>query len=364
MAFAIIRDDIRSADGQDSSGKQTFTRSMSFSYDPEKDTVIDLMQSDLFPIPKSKHPIYNKWILDSVSAVNVVKGSDGRDEMWITAKYSRGNGLGSGNEEKVYPWDYGVQNFQDSYETSQNIPMTEIYNEDEKDFVPFVNTAGSPLVHMKNAVIRTISFDKSFEVKGGRRYEKNEDKMIINSGDETVCGIPIPQYCGMLMPMTANLYKVFKGKDLDYEYETVHFTIRINMSGWKLSFLNVGRLAKFPADNDNEDGEVRILSPIYQYTPWKSTDQESQVKTKPKFGSINDVIKAQNDFYVTAGGSANIGAKIPFSQVDEDMPLDENGGLYQDAIDDPVKNPYLKIEGFESEPESWSKFDLPKGLED
>ena len=353
MAISIIRDDIRSADGQDSSGKQTFTRSMSFSYDPAVDTVVDLMQSNFFPQVGSVHPTYTQWTLDSVSAVNVVQGPDGRDEMWITCKYTRGGRSGgfSNKDKDVPPWKLGPQNFSSTMETEQ-VPVLEVYSIEEKKWKPYVNTAGCRIVRMKNEYIRVISFSMNYQYTG-RLHLKNATERI-NDDAVKVCSVDIPAKCGMLMPMTSNVHTVYEndGKTVKWKYETINITIKVRRKTWKIEDLNVGRLALFK----NEQGEI-TLSPIFQYTPWKSPNNlEQNALVKPKFGSISDVMLAQKT-YEKAGGKG----KIPFSQFDEDLPLDQFGDLYYEAIENPGTE-YLRIGGYEIKPESWNRFDLPKEI--
>jgi hypothetical protein len=330
---------------------------MGFSYDPAVDTVVDLMQSNFYPQVGSVHPTYTQWTLDSVSAVDVVKGPDGRDEMWITAKYSRGGRTGGGfaNKKDVPPWELGPQNFQSTTEQQQTKQVLKLYDP-KKGWIPYVNTAGCRLIRMRNETIRIISFDVNYEYKGKLHLKNSAERL--NSDNETVCSVSIPAYCGKLMPMSSTLHTVYEndGETVKWKYETVHVTIRINQDTWIIEDLNVGRLAKF-ANTAEEGNSQFILGPIFQYTPWTSTDPAVNAKVRPKFGSIDDVVIAQQAYERATGDKKT---KIPFSQCDEDLPLNEHGGIYEEAIKDPVNNPYLTIKGYETEGVSWKQYDLPK----
>lgn len=355
MAFSLVKDDIRSGDGQDSSGKQTFTRSMGFTFDPARDTVVDLMQSNFYPQAGSVHPIYTQWTLDNVSAIDVVRSPEGRDEMWLTGKYVRGGRSGGASQQKdVPPWKLGAQNFQSAVEQQQTKQVLQLFSKDQNKWIPYVNTAGCRLIRMRNETIRVISFDMNYEYKGKLRVKNAWERL--NGDSVKVCSVSIPAYCGKLMPMSSSLHTVYEndGKTVKWKYETVHVTIKINQHTWIIEDLNVGRLAKFPVE---EGGDQTMLAPIFQYTPWLSKDPAANAKIKPRFGSIDNVVAAQKAYETATGDKST---KIPFSQVDEDLPLNKNGGIYQEAINDPENNPYLTISGYETEGESWNKYDLPK----
>lgn len=351
--FQLIRDGIKSADGQDSSGKQTFTRSLGYTYDPDVDTVVDLLESNLYPEPGGVHPVYTQWTLESVSSVNTVV-SNGAHEMWFTCKYSRrGNKSSAANKKDVPPWELGAQNFRSVYEKYQSKQVKKLYIPEKKKWVPYVNGAGCPLVRTIEEEIRVISFDVHKRYRG--KFAPKAAKELYNPEDYRVCGIPIPAYCGKLMPMTSDLHTVYEndGKTVKWQYETVHYTIKINNDTWKVSDLNVGRLAMFPT---GADGKLE-LGPIFQYTPWESSNPTENANIRPTFGSISEVMAAQST-YERRGGKG----KIPYTQFDEDLPLRENGTLYTEAIEDPINYPYLTIEGMVKEGTSWNGLGIPKEI--
>jgi hypothetical protein len=83
------------------------------------------------------------------------------------------------------------------------------------------------------------------------------------------------------------------------------------------------------------------------------------MKIDATYGGMDEVMQAQANYEKVVKGK-----KIPWSQVDENMPLDKDGTLLMSALDPNRTNEveYLRIEGFEVVPESWNKYNLPRSI--
>ncbi len=156
----------------------------------------------------------------------------------------------------------------------------------------------------------------------------------------------------MLMPMNAAyVADVDDDGEIYRRYWKMSATILENDRTWQRKVLNVGTLARL------KEGEAP--RPIYQYSPWlpkNSADQNARIP--PRFGSIDDVIAAQKAY--EESGKNEKGITIPYNEITEPMPLTDKGLLFQAAIEDPMKNPYIELVYYEYPPTSWAQWNLPK----
>jgi hypothetical protein len=202
--------------------------------------------------------------------------------------------------------------------------------------------------------IRQISFMFCVKAKKSGEAPVN-DSEIINSKTETVAGYTFEPYYAKLMPMNATFVKEVdeSGKETR-SYWQVEAVILENKKSWQRKPLNVGTMAKFSPE--------KPAQPIYQYTPWTSTNDEENMLIKPKFGSINDVIaakKAYSDKFADSEKQSRFDM-LPYQEITEPLPLTADGKVDEKALIDPENNPYLVVPYFETKPASWSQWNLPK----
>lgn len=331
----------------------------------EGESLAEIMDSPLIPQVNSRHPQNSIYYLKNISFSKV--GNLGRRMQFsVELSYSNGSAKGGSNPDAESagkdPWDWGASNLSITH-SSEQVPVTHGYDEyGQKKLL--TNTAGMPLKVTSSQYIKQISFTFCVKAKMQKRSLINKapinSKPSINREAVRVAGVDIPAYCGMLLPMNADLVTERDDKgDISRRYWQIKATIICNYRGHIKKALNVGTLANTYDDN----GKVRQwFQPIHQYTPWTSIDSNEQTKTKPKWGSIDDVMAAQKVFDEEVKRNTDYQGpkKIPHIQITEPLPLDKNGCVYDDSIINPVIFPPLIISWFERLPESWAKFNLPK----
>ena len=250
------------------------------------------------------------------------------------------------------PWELGAQNVQVSYST-EPIPLKNGYLL-EGDLIQLRNTAGRQLLLEGYNTIRQISF--IFCVKARKTGEAPiNDSEIINSKTETVAGYTFEPYQAKLMPMNATFVpETDDNGNTTRSYWQIEAVIMENKRSWLREALNVGTMAKFSADKPSQ--------PIYQYTPWEHEDDTQNIITKPKFGSIDDVIAAKLKYsnLFAASDKQSRFDMLPYQEITEPLPLTQDGKVDEQALIDPENNPYFKIPFFETKPASWSQWGLPK----
>lgn len=351
----IIEDDIE-FDGIDSSRRKTATRLLVYSREAG-DSTMDLAESNLLPRIGDVHPKYTRFTVDSVEKPIV---SEGKPTFCVKVKYKHGgdSGGGSGGGEngddggevddtgkvEVKPWNLGPQNVQlTSFEYES--PAEYLYDHNNKKH-DLKNTAGQRILLSAPFCGTKISFTKNYKHMGNTWRFVNHVYQL-NDKSLTVCNVKIARYHGKLYPIYPQLHTVYEndGQTIKWEYESINFNIDVKYDhDWRTSVLNVGKLAKFNG----------VLEPIFVYTPWMSEDPYVNAKTLPKYGSIADVQKAQAEYErIVKGG------KIPWSQFDEELPLDESGGIDMQAIQDQV---YRNLTGFLYEVNDWSEYSLPGSI--
>ena len=352
-----MRDDTN-FDGVESSGKKSATRYLVYSCDKGDSTML-LAESNLIPKIGDVHPNYTRWTVESISKP---KYSEGKPEFHFEIKYSYGgsdsSGGGASGSENVPPWELGAQNVKTT-PIPIEMPIRQLYDAKAQKWIPFKNTAGNILQRMGKFYAVQLTFTLNYKHKAGR-WQEARIYHSINNNAMVVCNISVGRHKGRMMPFTPTLHTVYEndGKTVKWEYETVDYTIEIlpgNIDySWMISELNVGRLARF-----KRNGKLSDPEPIYSYTPWKKPGDENKIDIETQYGGIKEVQAAQNAFF-NAGGKT----KIPWSQVDENMPLDKDGTILTSALkySEDGMNEYLKIEGFDVVPESWAKYGLPRSV--
>lgn len=358
MAITIQRSGIKyGSGGMTGNGVKTLVREIIYSAE-ENDTEADLLLSPYYPQKGEALPDYPAFTLDSVSAA---EWADVPRSCRIEATYKSveaGTAIGSKGKK---PWEIGPQNISQTA-FGVVVPLTQVYNR-AGELVPFVNYAGLPFKGTTEITGVQLEFTQTFEYKG--RFHARNKKLEYNADAVVLFGETIPPYCGKLMPTTSELHSVY-GDDgkLQYEYETLRYCVQIfwgqklkdadgqeQYAGWFQRVLQVSTLFKDQSGN---------LSAIWKYIPFTSADPVQQARTEPEFGTISNVIVANNKFHKLTGDATS---NIPFEEFTEPMPLRPDGNLSLLSIADPVNYPYHEFEYIESLGTNWQAYDLPKTTE-
>lgn len=332
----------------------------------EGDSLSEIMESTKIPQVNSRLPGNSMYWLKDIS-YSVVGNLGRRVQCNVELSYSNsiptfsgGSSRGSDDKEDKPPWKLGAQNLSVTH-ASEQAPVMYGYDAGGNR-VSLVNTASCPLTITGAQYIKQFSFTYCVREKASHNLVAPvNSEPTINRDYVLVAGISIPAYCGMLLPMTADLVveRDSEGAELR-RYWQIKATIIYNHRGHVKRALNVGTLAMFKDKN----GDIpKIPRPVYQFTPWKSVEVEHQITTSPVWGSIDDLMRAQRDWediYFNANPTQASAPKIPYNQVTEPVPLDNDGCVDQKALIDPKYNPVKKLEWFEYAPSSWRKWNLPK----
>lgn len=364
MSVLIIDREDRGAEvGSDFS--TTFTHVIQY----EAENLMEIMSSRLLPQRGSRHPQNTAYFLDTIQVQP--NGNKGRKiQALATLTYTNSTEMTryfSGD-----PWDLGAQNFTSNYQTISK-PFLEGYDKDGKK-IQNLNSANCRILAETSGTIREITFTYCTKVRINKDVVTNQNP-IINKKTEKVAGIDIPKMTGLLLPISAVYIAEYGAEEeLEREYWELTATIQINPEGWDKKELNVGTMCYF---KNSEGAIVKVPQNIYSYTPWKSVDPELKMKTEKKFGNIDDVIKAKDEYakiYVEykkqqqgaditekdeEGYRVNAWNDLPFEEVTEPMPLRDDGTLYEEALSDPVTYPYKIKSIYEYVIGSWNEFDLP-----
>lgn len=318
----------------------------------EADSISDLIASGIVPHYGTRHP--NNARLRMVQSSFEPVGNIGR-KMQISVKLTytdESNAATLAADADKDPWDLDAQNVHVTY-TTETTPIKYGYRTDGS-LRQLKNSAGSRLLIEGQRTIRQISF--MFCVKAKKSGEAPiNDKEIINSRTETVAGYTFEPYTAKLMPMNATFINEVDedGKD-KRSYWQIEAVILENKHSWQRQALNVGTMAKFSPE--------KPAQPIYQYTPWSSTDDSVNLKEKPKFGSIDDVIAAKFSYSKLFADSEKQSRfdMLPYQEITEPLPLLPDGTVYEQALIDPENNQYYVVSYFETKPASWSQWNLPR----
>lgn len=351
MSVRII--DSRDTNAQTSSdGATIVTREIQY----EGDSFMDIVSSNLYPKRGSRHPENSIYYLNDIqlqSNGNVGNGKRGCSAL-ATLSYSNGKALK--DEFKGNPWDIGAQNYKSNI-VPINVPLISGWDDNGKK-IQLVNTAGCRIEAETGKGVKEISFIYAIKAKSGN-FDGNLDP-IINRSSVKVAGDNIPAKCGLLQPLSAEYVPEYDGTGkLTREYWNVIATIQIKADGWKDEFLNVGTMARFKVNNVINNNP----QPIFQYTPWRSTNESQKIATAPQYGSMAQVIAAKNyyaNLETDETKKQQMWNELPYSEVTDPFPLTETGEIFTDALINPVSNPYKKISMYKYVIGSWNAYNLPK----
>ena len=372
----ILKYDTTEFNGMNSGGNKTATRTMIFSYD-DGDSSMDLAMSPLVPQAGDIHPDYNRFRVESYDAP--IRSDAPQKEFMIHVRYGYDTSISGSVSADAKPWELGPQNYQESTYEIQ-VPVKKLWQPKDltigyrSDGTPVKgsgkwidcrNTAGSPLVLMDTKTVFRMSFTLNYKHKAGDTTKMHNDYSF-NENEEQICNFKIPRYSAKMLPFSTSMHTVYasNGKDVKYEYDSVNVTIEVMMDySWIQYLLNVGTLALFP---DPKDENRKIPGAVYKYkniTKFnKKTIDEDYVKAETKFGPVEDVIRARAKFLKSAGEDNESEARnwFPFEEFTEQLPLLMDGTLDEEAIKDPVNNPYTMLAGFTRKGRSWSVYNLPR----
>lgn len=340
----FTREDITSASGGSKDSGKKFVRTLFFHHDPD-DTMVDCINSSVMPDYNDCHPVYTAFYVTDIGDVQVHSDS----EWYVEVTYSNKIEAIDKISKETEPWNLPPQNV--SITTfDKEIPMKMYWNLKRKKFEPLLNSAGVPITATKTVTVGTLSF--TMNVKKKSSLPVLNYSYTYNAETETVCNIKIPPLCGKLLPFGAKLHTVTDSNTgkTKYEYYSIDVTIQYILptgdegnESWAFAMLDVGTLCR------DKDGN---LGAIYKF---RKARNKNELSTAPVvYGSIDELIIQRSTW--------NNGdmASFPYEEITELMPLND-GKLYMEAIlstDGSV--PYGKIEGLDSEPASWSKYNLPK----
>ena len=366
MAVQIIAQEDRGLETS-SEGVTTFTRVMQL----EGDSLMEIGTSKMLPQRGWRHPENSAFFLDSISIDP--NGNKGR-KVQALATLVYNNSAELLKEFNEDPWDIGAQNFNSRY-VSITEPFIYGYNKDGK-VIQNLNSANCRIIAETNRYIREITFHYAVEEKSSRDFE-GTDEAIINKSSITVAGVKIEPLTGLLLPFDVRNVIEYEptGDKIKRQYWDVYATIQINKNGWARRELNVGTMCFFKVNQTSKIS--RVPKQIYTFTPWRSKNSDENLKTQPRFGSIDDVISAKNYYAsIMSGYSPETATEpatddqtqkyqiawdsLPFSEVTEPMPLYGDGTIYEQAIYNPSQFPYLELKIYDTKISSWKKFDLPK----
>ena len=312
----------------------------------EGDSLMEIVQSSKIPKKDSRHPANSTFQVTEVQFEP--SGNLGRRvQATINITYSNeGNVGGDGDKD---PWELDASDVNVNY-TTENVPLLYGYNKNG-DLRQMLNKAGLRLEVQTQHYLRQITFSFAVKAKSSGEAPTN-NRPFINKDSVKAAGYTFAPYEAMLMPMNAAyVADVDDDGEIYRRYWKMSATILENDRTWQRKVLNVGTLARL------KEGEAP--RPIYQYSPWlpkNSADQNARIP--PRFGSIDDVIAAQKAY--EESGKNEKGITIPYNEITEPMPLTDKGLLFQAAIEDPMKNPYIELVYYEYPPTSWAQWNLPK----
>lgn len=351
MSIRVVDDRQETESSTDSSGKDTVRRFIIYETDSNTRTT-DIVTSTYYPQLKSAMPDSSSFKLDSRS---LQKLGDTPPRWMATLTYARGGDVSGEykfNEGDTPPWELDAQDFQTNWIEAE-VPFDSGWDKDwEKKDIR--NSAGSRILASRKIYILNITFN--YNIRNTKDIILN-DTAVLNKRKEKVAGVGIEAYAGLLMPISTHHYTVYEsdGETVKWEYLNCNVSILIHPEGWMRSFLDVGNIARFK----NKENKL-VLGAIYRYFPWTSKNDSENLKTLPKYGSINDVIAAR-DAYEKIGGEW---LKLPYEEVTEPMPLNEDGTIFEDAILGVDNNlaelpEYRRLKFYDTKAVSWKGYNLP-----
>ena len=325
----------------------------------EGESLKDIVDSGLLPGYRSVHPVFRQMRLESGN-FEQTGNTDGKIQGIWTGNYSTPSNSGggsSGASDDTDPWELDAQEFRKSPFPVER-PLKYGYNA-KGERIQLLNSAGCQL-------------ELTGEIHGTQYtfvfYTKKEPKVpsepVINSSSITIAGENFPQYSALLYPPEVNhiVDRDDKGEILRSYYE-IPVTIRTLPGGWMEKPLDIGTLARF--------GDDPTPQPIYKYHPWTSKDESENMKVRPAFGSIQDVLAAKRKYAEVMSGGSDTSSdayksaykELPYDEMTEPLPLTPDGKVYVEAMTDPAKHPYNTIDHFKFQLVNFSQYNLPKKRE-
>lgn len=334
----------------------------------------DIISNHLIPEYGSRHPDNSRFRLQD-GGIDPVGNQDGMMQFLFrgtyTTKLSSSSSSSGGIDEEdggentdTDPWNLGAQEFStDTFTVSY--PVRKLRKKDGT-IIPFLNSANCRMSAEMDVYGTQYNF--IFCVKYRESSEPVlPEQPIINSQSVMIAGVRLPAYSSLLFPPQKRL---IVDRD-DYgeikrSYWEISCTIKRHplTSGWFEDYADVGTLAL------DSSGKA---APVYRYFPWKSTDENANFATAPKFGAIENVIAAKNA-YAKLFGSRNDAdpekktaywqawQELPYDEMTEVLPL-KDGKIYEEAMRDPVKYPYKEITGTTYQVGRFQQFNLPERRE-
>lgn len=365
MAVEIIADEDRQLQTS-TGGVVTFTRVMQI----EADSLMEIASDTKIPQRGWRHPENSAFYLDSIE-ITPNGNKNRRVQALATLVYNNSAELIKEFDED--PWDLGAQNFSSQY---VSLPVAFITGYDQYgNVVQNLNSAGCRIAAETNKYIREIQFTYCVKAKNDDDNFEGVEEPLINKSREIIAGIDIKPLTGLILPQSASFITEYNqsGNTVKRRYWEISTVIQINQNGWSRDELDVGTMAYFK----NANGNI-VHSPrnIFSYTPWTSKDPAQNINVQQKFGSIDDVVRAKNNYAIAVSGynpatTTNPTSQqmqmyqqawdeLPYSEVTEPMPLRADGTLYEEALSYPAVYPYNVIKIFDTKISSWNSFDLPK----
>lgn len=283
-----------------SNGVITITRKIYFESDGMNEGPVDIARLEMFPKMYSAHPLYSNYKYYGNANIDSVINTPERSVWCAELEYSTTNSNATDDEgdpvtSETPPWKLRPDNISFSY-PEVVIPFDVAYKEDgttlyavnvSKDDLPLVtgkrvtNSAGDPLVLTRS--VHNIQINFTYAVKEWNIKNLFDYGDTINSSDIDVCGIKIPAFQALLLPLSPTHIRVYKDDgSLKWEYWSIDVSIQVDMTGHLLyrKVLNVGNRAKFD-DLDLSDDPILIAAKAYEpeiRTKFKGTgDDVSQI---------------------------------------------------------------------------------------
>lgn len=322
------------------------------------DSLIDILNSIKLPQHGSRHP-GNSLLRLTSSTCNEVGNLNGKCQaLWEGTYTTSSSGFSYQNEKD--PWELAAQNLTTT-PFSIREAMTEYYDgfdHKKHDGAP-TNTAGDAFEIEQELFGTEYSF--IFCVKAKNKEPELNRKPLLNSREIRIAGVSFEAYDALLMPMQYRHIKDSDSKGRERSYYEISVTIKEHPHGWLRTLENVGVLARPAKDEPSE--------PIYRYTPWVSENLAENIKVKPKFGTLANVIEAKHKYANIispdgnkAGGDAatkywNAWQELPYQEVTEPMYLDQDGCLEEEGYANNLFG--AEVNFYEYDSADFSQYGLP-----
>lgn len=321
----------------------------------------EAVENHLIPQYGDRHPVFTQLRLVSGNVSRT--GNDGGQwqGFWRGTYASKSQNVSP--QADVDPWDLDAQEYSTSPFPIEQ-PMLGGYDENGQ-YKQLKNSAGCLLQRTHTIYGTQHSFIFCLRNRGTRpRFNGNA---LINSSTTKVAGETFERHTAMLMPPTVNLRTEYDDNGQEKRsYWEIEVQIRQHPKSWITKTLNVGTMARF---RDSKGKLTDTPEQIYKFVPWEKTKDEEKFQTKPKYGSLSDVVYAKHKYALLASGGKKdtkyreAYKELPWEEVTEPLPLDLDGCVYEAAMKDPIKNSYYVVELFDTELGSFSQYSFPKKRE-